>query len=109
MVYARIVTSSVVSEAAQIQFRNGCYVLKVLPRASKEDIKKEVESIFSVKVSSINTLVCSRKQKKRLRKKGGAAVLVKTDYVKKAFVKLVKGYSLPSPFTSDVSSPVAGK
>lgn len=58
-------------------------------RADKQQIKNAVESLYSVKVASVNTMVYGGKVKSRYTKSG---VLVgRTNSYKKAIVTLVEG------------------
>ncbi len=61
------------------------YAFEVDKKATKTDIKKAVETLFDVKVSSVNTSVC-RNRSKRTR-----MGTTKVQYWKKALVKLAKG------------------
>jgi len=58
-----ILLSPVVSEKSYALLDQGKYTFLVDPRANKSQIKKAVESIFDVKVSSVHTL--NRKGKAR--------------------------------------------
>ena len=51
-----ILLSPVVSEKSYSLLDQGKYTFIVDPRANKSEIKKAVESIFGVKVSSVHTL-----------------------------------------------------
>ena len=58
-------------------------------RANKQQIKKAVEDLYSVKVASINTMVYPGKAKSRYTKSG--VLTGKTNSYKKAIVTLVEG------------------
>lgn len=58
-------------------------------RASKPQIKKAVESLYNVNVSSVNTMVYGGKQKSRYTKSG--IITGKTSAYKKAIVTLEEG------------------
>jgi large subunit ribosomal protein L23 len=64
------------------------YTFKVDPKANKVEIKKAVETIFNVKVLSVNTINVLPKYKKMGKYEG-----YKSAY-KKAVVKLVEGQKI---------------
>lgn len=57
--------------------------------ANKEQIKKAVESLYDVKVASVNTMVYAGKRKSRYTK--GGVISGKTSSYKKAIITLVEG------------------
>ncbi|HPF52916.1 MAG TPA: 50S ribosomal protein L23 [Draconibacterium sp.] len=61
-------------------------------RASKPEIKKAVESLYNVKVESVNTVVYGGKMKSRYTK--GGIITGKTNSYKKAIVTLAEGDSI---------------
>jgi len=61
-------------------------------RASKPEIKKAVESLYNVKVESVNTVVYGGKKKSRYTK--GGIIAGKTNSFKKAIVTLAEGDSI---------------
>lgn len=61
------------------------YSFKVLPKATKSDVRKAVEALFNVKVTGVQTLVTRGKIKRR----GNAAS--KLSNTKKAIVTLAEG------------------
>jgi len=61
-------------------------------KASKPQIKKAVESLYNVKVESVNTMVYGGKVKSRYTK--GGIITGKTNAYKKAVVTLVEGDSI---------------
>lgn len=70
----------------------GRYAFKVAKSANKLEIKKAVESTYSVQVADVNTTVTVGKKKIRQTKQG-VAVGMKASY-KKAYVTLKKGESI---------------
>jgi len=70
----------------------GRYGFKVDKRANKLEIKKAIEEIYGVKVTSINTMVYSGKIKSRFTKSG--VISGRTNAYKKAIVTLSKGESI---------------
>jgi len=61
-------------------------------RASKPEIKKAVESLYNVKVESVNTTVYGGKVKSRYTK--GGIITGKSNSFKKAIVTLAEGDSI---------------
>ena len=87
--YLEIVKAPVITEkAASLGQNRGQYVFKVDPKANKTQIKQAIESIFNVKVESINT-TNSHPKKRRVGKYTGM-----TNKYKKAIVKLAEGNSI---------------
>ena len=67
---------------------DGCYVFYVAPRSTKIDIKRAVESIYKVRVSTVNTMVVPGKMR-RVRTQLG-----KQPDWKKAYVRLEEGQKI---------------
>ena len=61
----------------------------VRPEANKEDIKKEVEALYNVKVLGVNTLRYNGKNKSRYTRSG--LIKGRTNAFKKAIVTLKEG------------------
>jgi large subunit ribosomal protein L23 len=68
------------------------YGFMVDRRASKPQIKKAVESLYNVKVDTVNTVINGGKVKSRFTKSG--VISGRTGAWKKAYVTLVKGDSI---------------
>jgi large subunit ribosomal protein L23 len=68
------------------------YGFIVVRSATKSQIKRAVESLYDVKVESINTMVYGGKAKSRYTKSG--IITGKTAAYKKAIVTLAKGDSI---------------
>lgn len=84
-----VIKSFVVSEKSEnVQKKNNTYVFKVLSSAKKPDIKQAVETIFDVKVSSVNTLNVAGKVKRTRHGLG------RTKAWKKAYVTLAPGETI---------------
>lgn len=83
-----MILGSVITEKSMIAKENGVYTFKVDKKATKTQIKYEIEKHFDVKVSKINTLVTKPKDR-RVGKYTG-----KTKTFKKAMVTLADGYSI---------------
>lgn len=58
-------------------------------KATKPQIKKAIESLYGVSVSTINTMVCGGKKKSRYTKSG--VISGRTNFYKKAIVTLADG------------------
>ena len=65
------------------------YGFVVQKDANKQQIKKAVESLYQVYVSSVNTMIYSGKRKSRYTK--GGIINGRTNAVKKAIVTLAEG------------------
>lgn len=77
------------------------YSFKVDKAASKDVIRKALKAVFDVDAVEVNTSILRGKMKRRMRHKGAASsVYVKAPNVKKAFVKLKAGQTLPTPVLS---------
>ena len=78
----------IATEKASNPFLKNCYTFIVDSKADKKMIKEAFEYTFSVKVASVNTLITSRKMKRRKQF---------TGYLpseKKAIIRLFPEYSL---------------
>jgi large subunit ribosomal protein L23 len=85
----RIILTPCVSEKSTIlaeEFHQ--FTFKVLPDATKPEIKQAVESLFNVKVDAVRVCHVKGKQKQFKQKSG------KRKNWKKAYVTLKKGYDL---------------
>ncbi len=80
-----ILLKPVVSEKSYGLMDEGKYTFLVDPRANKTEIKIAVETVFGVKVSSVNTM---NRQGKRRRTKTGMG---KRKDIKRAIVTLKEG------------------
>ncbi|MEM9206052.1 MAG: 50S ribosomal protein L23 [Pseudomonadota bacterium] len=83
-----VIRSPVITEKATYASENNQIVFRVAKTASKPEIKKAVETLFSVKVKAVNTLVRKGKQK-RFRGRLG-----QQSDVKNAVVTLEDGHSI---------------
>ena len=82
---ADLILKPIVTEKATLQMEENKYVFDVLPVASKPEIKAAIESLFDVRVTSVNTLKLPRK-KRRV----GRYIGYKAQY-KRAIVTLQEG------------------
>lgn len=80
-----VIIAPVVSEKTYGLMDEGKYTFLVNPRSNKTEIKYAIESIFDVKVASVNTL---NRQGKRTRTRAGWA---KRKDTKRAIVALKEG------------------
>jgi len=85
---ADLVLRPIVTEKATILLEQNKYVFEVILKATKPEIKAAIESLFEVKVTSVNTLRPPRK-KRRV----GRFVGYKPQY-KRAIVTLAAGDSI---------------
>jgi large subunit ribosomal protein L23 len=83
-----------ISEKTYAQAQQGTYVFDVPKRATKQQIADAVAKQFEVEVVTVNTVLAKGKVKKSYRK-GGAPVMGKRNDVKKAYVRLAEGQSIP--------------
>ncbi|HEX9681600.1 MAG TPA: 50S ribosomal protein L23 [Acidimicrobiales bacterium] len=82
-----VILRPVVSEKAYALSEAGHYTFEVHPRANKVEIRQAVESLFSVKVTSVNTLNRKGKRKRSRRVQGFG----KRPDSKRAIVTLAEG------------------
>jgi len=83
-----LVAPHVSEKAAMIADSNNQHVFKVLPGASKEEVKNAVEQMFNVKVETVRTVNVIGKQKRF-----GRTLGKRSDW-KKAYVRLEQGQDI---------------
>lgn len=83
-----VIVSPVITEKSTMASENGQVMFNVSPTATKPQIRKAVEALFSVKVKAVNTLVRKGKEK-RFR-----GMIGRQSDVKKAIVTLEDGQSI---------------
>ena len=83
-----IIYGPVITEKSMAGGQNGVYTFKVDKRATKTQIKSEIERHFGVKVEKINTLITKPKARRMGRYAG------KTKTYKKAIVTLTQSSSI---------------
>ena len=83
-----VIYAPIITEKTALMANENKYAFKVDPRANKTQIKQAIESIFNVKVESINT-TNSHPKKRRVGKYTGM-----TNKYKKAIVKLAEGNTI---------------
>ncbi len=87
---SEVILRPVVSEkSTNLRELEGKYVFQVKRQASKEDVKKAIEWLYPVKVTSVNTIVMRGKEKRR-----GVHTYLRSNF-KKAIVALKDGAKLP--------------
>ncbi len=86
--YRDIIKAPIITEKSSSLQEQNVYTFKVDHRANKTHIKQAIESIFNVKVESVNTITV-KPRKKRVGKYTG-----KTAKYKKAIIKLKEGSSI---------------
>lgn len=85
-----VILRPIVSEKSSIMRENqGKYVFEVRREATKIDVKKAIEAMYSVKVVSVNTAVLRGKMRRR-----GMHAYKRANF-KKAAVTLLAGAKLP--------------
>ncbi len=85
-----VIIAPVVSEKAYALMEAGVYTFKVMPTASKPQIKAAVQEIFGVKVQKVNTL---NRQGKRKRNRKTFTYGKRPD-TKRAIVTLAAGETI---------------
>ena len=87
--YRNIIKAPIITEKSAYMAENeNTYTFSVDVKANKTQIKQAIESIFGVKVISVNTINVTPKTKRVGRYVG------KTNRMKKAIVKLQEGSSI---------------
>ena len=86
---ADLIIKPLVTEKATLLMEQNQYVFEVVPKATKPDIKAAIESLFDVKVISVNTARPPR------RKKRVGRFLGFKPQIKRAIVTLKEGDSIP--------------
>ncbi|AWN81762.1 MAG: 50S ribosomal protein L23 [Candidatus Cardinium sp.] len=87
-----ILKRPLVTEKASLLNKRGVYGLIVDSRSNKEQIRKEIERFYSVKVDSIHTMRYAGK--KRIKRTAAFVAKGKRPAYKKAFVTLKEGGSI---------------
>ena len=84
----QVIQGPVVSEKSTAAGEVGQYVFRVLPDASKDEIKAAIEQLFEVRVDQVRTLRQQGKTKRFGRQFG------RRNHWKKAYVALAEGESI---------------
>ncbi len=83
-----VIKAPIITEKSAALAENNVITFKVDTKANKTQIKQAVETLFNVKVESVNTVNVKPKKKRVGRYVG------KTNRVKKAIVRLKEGSSI---------------
>jgi large subunit ribosomal protein L23 len=83
-----VIKAPIITEKSAALAEENVITFKVDPKANKTQIKQAVETLFNVKVESVNTINVKPKKKRVGRYTG------KTNRVKKAIIKLQEGSSI---------------
>ena len=83
------------SEKGYTLSHDNVYVVDVDSTLNKSDVKRAIESQFAVKVVKINILNAKGKAKRTISKQGRKVAYGRDVDVKKAYVSLAEGNSLP--------------
>lgn len=83
-----VIIRPLITEKSTMMIEEGKYTFVVDKKAAKDEIKAAVESIFNVKVVSVNTVNCIGKTRRM-----GRNVGKRPDY-KKAIVRLAAGEAI---------------
>lgn len=92
-----IIKGSVLSEKSFGLAEKNVYTLKVDLNATKADVCKAVKEVFGVDIVKINTSTLRGKHARKARSKKGGAMSVKLPNIKKAYIRLKDGQTLPQP------------
>lgn len=87
------IKSTILTEKSNLLMEKDIYTFKVDQKANKIEIKKEIESIFGVKVKKVNILNYKGKLKRKMYAKGKFGTGIGNKY-KKAIVTLQPGNSI---------------
>ncbi len=82
------------SEKSYAQAQNEIYIFDVPIKATKQQIGDAVAKQYDVAVQTVNVVVAKGKVKRSYRK-GGTPIMGKRKNVKKAYVRLAEGNSIP--------------
>lgn len=93
--YKQIALKPRLSEKSFAQSQNRVYVFAVPGDANKHTVARAVEVQFDVKVKEVNILNLKGKAKRTVSQKGRRQLSGSTSDVKKAYVTLAEGNSLP--------------
>ena len=93
----KVILGSVLSEKSVGLSESKVYTLKVALKATKDDVRHALKDVFGVEALEVNTSITRGKIVRRARSRGGSPVDVKRSNVKKAFVTLREGQTLPTP------------
>lgn len=89
-----ILKRPIITEKTSLQQERGLnkYGFEVDLKATKQEVKAEVERMYEVEVESVNTLVVRGKRRQRFTKKG--VIKGKSSNYKKAIITLKDGHEI---------------
>lgn len=87
-IFKVLVAPHISEKATLVAEKNGQYVFRISPDATKPEIKKAVEALFDVKVEGVQTVNIKGKTKRTARGLG------KRNDVRKAYVTLAAGQDI---------------
>jgi large subunit ribosomal protein L23 len=93
--YKQLALKPRLSEKSYAQSQDRTYVFVVPGDANKHSVARAVEEQFEVKVTTVNILNLKGKAKRSVTQKGRRVAQGTTSDVKKAYVTLAEGNSLP--------------
>lgn len=85
-----LIRRPVITEKNTMLMEAGQYTFEVSPKATKQQVKAAVETIFNVSVVAVNTMRVPAKQTVK-RRRGGRPIVGRSAGYKKAMVKLAPG------------------
>lgn len=85
-----LIRRPIISEKNTLLMESGQYTFEVSSKATKEQVKAAVETIFKVNVVAVNTLNVSPKESLK-RRRGGRPLVGQSAGYKKAVVRLAAG------------------
>jgi large subunit ribosomal protein L23 len=101
-----VIKGPVLSEKSVGLTEKAVYGLKVDVKATKAQIRTVLKDVFDVDAVRIRTLIVRGDVTKRSRGKGSSAsVTIKVPNLKKAYVQLKEGQSLPVPTVLPSANP----
>ena len=87
-----LIKRPIITEKAMKLSEKGQYVFEIDPRANKISVKKAIETMFEVNITSIRTVRIKGKIKSRMTRKG--IMRGRTPLRKKAYVTLKTGQTI---------------
>ncbi|MCL5411504.1 MAG: 50S ribosomal protein L23 [Patescibacteria group bacterium] len=85
-----ILVRPIVTEKSLDEVKNDRYTFEVAKEATKDDVRKAVETVYDVKVLAVRTMI----NKGGMRRVGRKRLVVKESNWKKAIIQLAKGQKI---------------
>jgi large subunit ribosomal protein L23 len=93
-----VIKGAIFSEKAAGMTASNVFGIKVDLKASKDDIRAALKDVFGVDAVQVRTLIRRGDENRRVRSKGSTSFVdVKKPNLKKAYVTLREGQTLPVP------------